>query len=99
MGEMDRAVSTIERTVRVWPVESGEPRVLEGHQQNVNGVAFTPDGKSVVSVSYDPQLRIWPLAGGSTIIVTLPAPLNSVAVASDGSSDSRSRGRTAAAAS
>ena len=59
----------------------GEPRVLEGHQQNVNGVAFTPDGKALVSAAYDLTLRIWPLDGGAPTIVTLPTPLNSVAVA------------------
>jgi cytochrome c len=58
--------------------------VLEGHQQNVNGVAFTPDGKSLVSVSYDLTVRIWPLADGSPTIVTLPTPLNAVALAPDG---------------
>jgi cytochrome c len=58
--------------------------VLEGHQQNVNGVAFSPDGKSVVSVSHDPQLRIWPLPDGAPTIVTVATPLNAVAVAKDG---------------
>jgi cytochrome c len=58
--------------------------VLEGHMQNVNGVAFTPDGKSVVSAAYDLTLRIWPLDGASPTIVTLPAPLAAVAIASEG---------------
>jgi cytochrome c len=35
-------------------------------------------------VGYDLALRIWPIAGGSSQIVTLPTPLNSVAVARDG---------------
>ncbi len=33
----------------------------QGHSQNVNGVAFAPDGKSLVSVGYDLTLRIWQL--------------------------------------
>ena len=64
--------------------DGGAPRVLEGHQQNVNGVAFTPDGKALVSAGYDLTLRIWPLDGGAPTIVTLPTPLNAVAVARDG---------------
>ncbi len=49
----------------------------EGHQDNVNGVAFAPDGKALVSAGYDATVRIWPLAGeGAPIIVTLPATLN-----------------------
>jgi cytochrome c len=58
--------------------------VLQGHSQNVNGVAFTPDGRSLVSVGYDLTLRIWPLAGGAPDVITLPSPLNAVAIASDG---------------
>ncbi|HZO46655.1 MAG TPA: c-type cytochrome [Xanthobacteraceae bacterium] len=73
-----------DHTARLWPLGGGEPRVLEGHKDNVNGVAFTPDGKSVVTAGYDATLRIWPLAGGAPEIVTLPSPLNTVAVASDG---------------
>ena len=58
--------------------------MLEGHNQNVNGVAFTPDGKSLVSASYDLTVRIWPLDGSAPTITTLPSPLNAVAVARDG---------------
>jgi cytochrome c len=72
-------------TARLWSLESGASRALEGHQQNVNGVAFTADGRSVVTVGYDATLRIWPLSGkGSPTVVTLPTPLNAVAVASGG---------------
>jgi cytochrome c len=62
----------------------GTPRLLEGHSQNVNGVAFTPDGRAVVSAGYDLTVRIWPIDNGAPVITTLPSPLNSVAVAPDG---------------
>jgi cytochrome c len=71
-------------SVRLWPLHSGAKRVLEGHSQNVNGVAFAPDGKSLVSVGYDRTLRIWPLPDGPPVVITLPSPLNAVAVAADG---------------
>jgi cytochrome c len=73
-----------DNTARLWPLAGGEPRVLEGHQQNINGVAFTPDGRAVVTAGYDLTLRIWPLGAGTPVIATLPAPLNTVAVAPDG---------------
>jgi cytochrome c len=78
------ASASWDSTARLWPLGSGAKRVLEGHTQNVNGVAFTPDGKSLVSVGYDLTVRIWPLPDGPPDIVTLPAPLNAVAVAPDG---------------
>ena len=43
--------------------------MLEGHAQNVNGVAFTPDGKALVSAGYDATLRIWPLLRDGAPIV------------------------------
>ncbi len=58
--------------------------MLEGHNQNVNGVAFTSDGKSLVSAGYDLTVRIWPLDDSAPTITTLPSPLNAVAVARDG---------------
>src|SRR6185295_3783246 len=78
------ASASWDSTARLWPLGSGAKRVLEGHSQNVNGVAFMPDGKSLVSVGYDLTLRIWPLPDGPPDIITLPAPLNAVAVAPDG---------------
>jgi cytochrome c len=83
------ASASWDRTARIWPLAGSAlgaaPRVLEGHQQNVNGVAFAPDGGALVTVGYDATLRIWPLAGaGSPRIVTLPTPLNAVAIARDG---------------
>jgi len=78
------ASASWDRTIRLWPLAGGTPRTLEGHQQNVNGVAFTPDGQSLVSAGYDLTLRIWPLDGGPETTITLPTPLNSVAVARDG---------------
>ncbi len=58
--------------------------MLEGHSQNVNGVAFAPDGQSLISVGYDGEARIWPLPGGTPDVVVLPAPLNAVSAAPDG---------------
>ena len=78
------ASASWDHTVRLWSLADGEQRVLEGHSQNVNGVAFTTDGRSVVSVGYDLTLRIWSLPNGASEVVTLPSPLNVVAVEPDG---------------
>src|SRR5262249_45428414 len=78
------ASASWDHTARLWPLAGGAPRVLEGYTQNVNGVAFTPDGRAVVTAGYDTTLRIWPLDNGAPTIVTLPVPLNALAVAPDG---------------
>ena len=61
----------------------GPARVLNGHQGNVNGVAFAPGGR-LVTAGYDATLRICPPDEGAPAVVTLPTPLNAVAVAPDG---------------
>src|SRR4051812_27720372 len=81
------ASASWDHSARLWPLAGGAPRVLEGHAQNVNGVAFARDG--VVTVGYDATLRIWPRQvlsrdGGAPVVITLPAPLNAVAIAPDG---------------
>src|SRR5262249_57250139 len=79
------ASASWDHTARLWPLAGGAPRVIEGHAQNVNGVAFAPDGRALVTAGYDATLRISPLlGGGASVITTLPTPLNTVAVAPDG---------------
>src|SRR5260370_28256410 len=79
------ASASWDRTVRLWPLAGGPPIVLKGHQQNVNGVAFAPDGTAGVSVGYDAGARIWPLPQPvSPIRAKLPAPPNAVATAPAG---------------
>jgi len=83
------ASASWDHSARLWPLAGGAPRVLEGHAQNVNGVAFARDGHTVITVGYDATLRIWPRQvlsrdGGAPAVITLPAPLNAVAIAPDG---------------
>jgi cytochrome c len=77
------ASASWDHSARLWPLDGGAPRVLEGHAQNVNGLAFARDGGTVITVGYDATLLIWPRDGAPSVI-TLPAPLNAVAVAPDG---------------
>ncbi|KIO00158.1 hypothetical protein M404DRAFT_101993, partial [Pisolithus tinctorius Marx 270] len=48
-------------TVRVWDVEGGVQigSPLEGHTFYVTSVAFSPDGKRIVSGSWDKAVRVW----------------------------------------
>ncbi len=78
------ASASWDRSIRLWPVAGGEARLLNGHDQNVNGVTFTHDGRFLISASYDATIRIWPLDKDTPLVVTLPTPLNAIAVSPDG---------------
>ncbi|MEO0434392.1 MAG: TIR domain-containing protein [Cyanobacteria bacterium J06656_5] len=51
-------------TIRLWDLQ-GNPVGLpiEGHEETINTVAFTPDGQRLISGSDDRTIRIWDLQG------------------------------------
>src|SRR5262245_6587823 len=40
---------------------------LKGHKEAVYGVAFSPDGKFLVTASGDPSLKVWQLPAGKEV--------------------------------
>ena len=48
----------------LWPLDDNHPYVIAKHKDDVMGIAFTPDGKGLVSHSNDGTVRVWPLLPG-----------------------------------
>ncbi len=50
--------------VYVWDLATRTERRLLGHRGWVTSLAFSPDGRTLASVSVDQTLRLWDVAGG-----------------------------------
>jgi WD40 repeat protein len=53
-------------------------QTLEGHTSSVRSVAFSPDGKQIVSGSGDRTVRLWDTATGQQVLPALEGHTNSV---------------------
>ncbi len=53
----------------MWDAATGEPlHTLQGHTDRVYAVAFSPDGKTLLSGSGDNTLRLWDAATGKSLL-------------------------------
>ena len=70
----------------LWNRNHQERTTLRGHASSANAVAFAPDGKTLLSASYDKTVKLWD-AGTGQLIKTFDghsASVNSVAFTPDG---------------
>jgi len=67
-GKKIVTVTNRDCTARIWEVESGkELQKLEGHSNYLHTAAFSPDGKKIVTTSYDETARIWDAESGEEL--------------------------------
>jgi len=65
MARCGRWTANCIREIRLWDVVAGhESQVIEAHPDVVNAVAFSPDGKLIVSGSGDKSIKVWQLPSG-----------------------------------
>src|SRR5262249_27151773 len=59
--------------VAVWELASGQVRQeFAGHQNQVAALAYSPDGKTLASGSYDTTVLLWDLTGATKGKITAP---------------------------
>jgi WD40 repeat protein len=81
------AVGCDDRTVRVCDPETGkEIRRLDGHEEPISALVFTPDDKSLISASLDGTVRVWDRASGKEArrFTAAGCALRSLALSRDG---------------
>jgi len=64
-----RASGGVQGAIRLWDVATGQPvgQPLRGHTNDVNSVAFSPDGLLLATGSDDQTVRLWDVASGQPI--------------------------------
>ena len=62
------ATGGYDHKLKLWDATTGKVhRVIEGHTNNVLGVAFSPDGKRVATASTDRTLAVWDVSTGEEL--------------------------------
>jgi WD40 repeat protein len=56
------------KTIKLWQLSTGrEVCTLTGHSDEVESIAFSPDGQTLASGSYDNTIKLWQLSTGREI--------------------------------
>lgn len=73
-GGADNTFLLYDETLRFWDADTGEPlQTLRGHRRGVLSVAFSPDGRTLASGSYDQTIQVWELTPAMPVVE--PPPL------------------------
>ncbi|HRW08893.1 MAG TPA: WD40 repeat domain-containing protein, partial [Caldilineaceae bacterium] len=60
-------------TIRLWAVNSGQAlQILRGHTNWAAALCFSPDGRTLVSVSGDQSIRLWDMSTPDKLVSSQP---------------------------
>lgn len=68
----DRRIMTAaksEQSLRLWNIDTGECKILEGHTNDIIGVSYTPDHHHAATFSADGTTRIWNTDNPSEVVI------------------------------
>jgi len=64
----DREAASKLQTVILWDTQTGKKlKTLQGHDDSVYDVSYSPDGKKIVTASWDGSAKIWDAADGKVL--------------------------------
>ncbi|HXJ57762.1 MAG TPA: hypothetical protein VNU68_13975, partial [Verrucomicrobiae bacterium] len=68
-GKLLATTTVSANEARLWELPSGRQiAALKGHVQGLTGVEFSPDGKTLVTVSYDRKVKLWSVSTHQELI-------------------------------
>lgn len=88
IGDRRAASGGDDFAVEIWDLSTGrELHRLEGHQGQVNGLALSPDGRTLASASWDGSVRLWDSGTGEALrtMTGHESSVSDVAFSADGS--------------
>ena len=56
--------------IKIWDVTAAAPKLvstIQGHRDSILAIAFSPDGATIASASYDKLIKLWTVADGKVI--------------------------------